>query len=197
MPQKPTMYTQVAAIGDATVSARSFASGTTHQSPMKSLEKNCTLTVILVSEEAPGRSKSGACRNVRIQLTSPRIGAAVSLEIRTSGSALPLPSEKALQNAVLKACHLGWETVSQIRQKSKKAPQRAAKATEKAKEDVPVAEPKLKRRGRPPKAIPESPEANPVPVVVKRPVGRPRIHPKPDPDVPKRPVGRPRKKPLE
>lgn len=29
----------------------------------------------------------------------------------------------------------------------------------------------------------------------KRPVGRPRIHPKPDPDAPKRPVGRPRKNP--
>ena len=197
MPQKPTMYTQVAAVGDSTVSARSLASGTTHQSPAKSLERDSTLTVILVSEETPGRSKSGACRNVRVQLTSPRIGATVALEIRTSGSALPLPSEKALQDAVLKACHLGWETVSQICQKSKKAPQRAVKATEKAKEDVPAAEPKLKRRGRPPKAIPESPVNESVPVVAKRPVGRPRIHPKPDPDVPKRPVGRPRKKPLE
>lgn len=193
MPQKELLNTNVAAIGDSTVSARSLASGTTHQSSMK----NSSLTVILVSEEASGRSKSGACRNVRVQLTSPRIGATVSLEIRTRGSAFPFPSEKALQDAALKACHLGWETVSRIGQKPKKAPLRAAKATEKAKEDVPVAEPKLKRRGRPPKAIPESPEANPVPVVAKRPVGRPRIHPKTDPDVPKRPVGRPRKKPLE
>ncbi|MFW6218353.1 MAG: helix-turn-helix transcriptional regulator [Verrucomicrobiota bacterium] len=30
----------------------------------------------------------------------------------------------------------------------------------------------------------------------KRPVGRPRIHPKPDPDQPKRPRGRPRKNPI-